>query len=154
MNYLSTPPNSKRGVVYRKGVGKQSFHWRCMDFAIAILFTQEIFHLECLRLPRFLLRRHCQKIVIKSGRFQKRWVGGMAIYGRVPMEGRDSNLLHTILYLFIYIYIYIYIMLKGEMKSQYVIGMLLWVSCLYIHQAYFYVFCLSKNKENKITHAT
>ena len=27
--------------------------------------------------------------------------------------------------LFIYIYIYIYIMLKGEMKSQYVIGMLL-----------------------------
>ena len=67
-----------------------------------------------------------------------------------------KNLIYIYIYIqaCIYIYIYIYIMLKGKMKSQYVIGMLLWVSCFCIHQAYFYIFCLSKNKENKITHTT
>ena len=40
------------------------------------------------------------------------------------------------------------------MKSQYIIGMLLSVSCLCIYQAYLHIFCLSKSKENKITHTT
>ena len=40
------------------------------------------------------------------------------------------------------------------MKSQYIIGMLLRVSCHCVHQAYLYIFCLSKSKENKITHTT
>ena len=41
-------------------------------------------------------------------------------------------------------------MLKRKMKTQYVIGMLLWVSCLCIHQAYFYIFCYLKIKETKL----
>ena len=49
------------------------------------------------------------------------------------------------IYIYIYIYIHIYIYIyTGEMKSQFFIGMLLWVSCHCIHQEHYllYVFCL------------
>ena len=102
-----------------------------MDFVTAILFTQQIFHLECLCLPRFSLRRHCQKIVVNSGRFQKkinRKNGHIrnGSHGKSGFKHSAHNILFIYIYIYnIYLYIYIYIMLKGEMKSQYVIGMLL-----------------------------
>ena len=52
--------------------------------------------------------------------------------------------IYTYVYIYIYIYIYIYYIHTGEMKSQFFIGMLLWVSCHCIHQEHYllYVFCL------------
>ena len=69
------------------------------------------------------------------------------------------------MYIYIYIYIYIHLYLQiyisiyisayiiGEMRSQFFIGKLLWVSCHCIVQAYslLYIFCLPKISKNRNT---
>ena len=91
-----------------------------MDFVTAILFTQQIFHLKCLCLPRFSLPRHCQKIVVKSGWFQKKINRGDG-HIRKGSHGRSGfkHSAHNISFIFIYIYIYIYIyyVKSGNEKS-------------------------------------
>ena len=63
----------------------------------------------------------------------------------------------SLLYIFgikyIYIYIYLYIYIIGEMRSQFFIGVLLWVSCHCSHQVYYLlqIFYLPKINKNRNT---